>query len=258
MANLSDWHFYFTESDEDEAVIGFYRDAQEARSGRPWFHWLKIRMNHPGKHGLTDETADSDDLDIAMEEHFHKKLDAVFVGRITQGGTRTFYYYAPRQEGFKEECAQLLGSKYAFELGAVLDRDWMRYEEDLCPSELESWCMSAMEMSSVMEERGDLVEVPRRIDHWVNFQDGNTRNLFMDSVQLEKFMVEKAYYASEEDSGLEGLPYALQIYRDDAVEFEHFREVVRYLYKLTEHFMGHFSGFEAFAVMPDQVAGESR
>lgn len=256
MALITDWHFFFGEYEEGPAVIGFYRDIEGAMPGRPWLHWLRMEMISPAENGIFDESSESNALDLKMEEHFLKHFDAVLVGRIGHGGYRTFYYYAPAREGFDKQCDSLLGAKYEFKTGSELDPDWTIYKHDLCPSELESWCMSAMEMSNSMEEKLDQIAIPRRIDHWIYFQNGTMRDKFIERVQVGKFMVDETWfnddYESEEYPGIEGFPYGLQIYRDDAAEYPHLREIITDLYNLTQEHDGYYDGLEAFPVWPEK------
>jgi hypothetical protein len=259
MALFSDWRYYITYYAQGQAAIGLYMDDMlDAAKVRPWLHWLRIEMIEPAAHGMFDEAPgdDLDKLDLDMEEFLLSKVDAALVGRISHGGYRTFYFYSTEKDDFEPVAkAYLSKTKYEYELGQDYDPEWKIYQNDLYPTPLEMWWMSVGEMVASLEDAQDVLEIPRRIDHWIYFADGAKRQTFIAEIEADKFSIADAWYNDSNDPQegheYEDLPYGLQIYRNDPAELTHMRDVVATLFQLSEKYDGHYGGLEAFSSKTD-------
>jgi hypothetical protein len=258
MALFSDWHYYITDYAEGPAAIGLYMDVDGAVAEHPWLHWLTITMIQPSQNGMFDEAEgeDLDKLDLAMEDYLYAKAGAALVGRISSAGKRTFFFYSYSKEKFDQKVRAFLQDyKYQYEFGQEYDPKWNVYENDLYPSKLEYWWMSVGEMINNMENEGDTLEIARRIDHWIYFPDGGKRDKFIASVQGDRFAIDNTWFNDNSDPddnpGIEGFPYGLQIYRNDPAELPHLKQVITSLYQLAEDNQGYYDGLEAFTAKTD-------
>jgi len=101
--------------------------------------WLWIRLNDPRDDGLSrDEEFEAlcryeDDLAALMNE----RGVGCYVGRITTGGRREFYFYIHAEVDFREIVEPVLEKHqdYLFQSGEKLDSSWSHYFDLLYPGE---------------------------------------------------------------------------------------------------------------------------
>ena len=134
----SDWDSYLCRLGSDLASI--YLDlgiAVQAPMGtHPFVAMLSVTMLSPAENGMsTDEEFDAL---IALEDHLTERLHGdgtIYIGRITTGGRRIFYFYCGEVEAFALDAkAAMEGhANYSYEAGNRADPDWSTYFDFLYP-----------------------------------------------------------------------------------------------------------------------------
>jgi len=71
---------------------------------------------------------------------------------------------------------------YEFDSGWKEDPNWAKYVEVLYPSEENRQCMENRKVLDVLEQKGDKLERPRDVWHWIYFRTDTDREQFFESV----------------------------------------------------------------------------
>jgi regulator of RNase E activity RraB len=88
-----------------------------------------------------------------------------------------------------------------------------------------------------LQESGDKLETPRKVDHWLYFNSSEMLQQFKERIKEEGFNIEDESGQKDEDG-----KYSLHISRTDAVDFHSINEVTDLLVELAEQFEGEYDG----------------
>lgn len=247
------WDFYLAKVDDAPASI-FLNMAYGQLA--PLDHvgaalWCEVPMRDPEDHGMgSPQDADrlvamEDDLcERAAGEGFHP------VGRLRSAGVWTIFFYgADGTRSRFDEVVSAVTAAHAigeYETGTKPDAGWSLYREFLLP-DAERWrWMNDRRVVDALRDHGDLSDRPRRVDHWVYFASADDRDRFVEQAAAEGFSLESAHKNDES-----ALPFAAQMFKEDAVELEHIHAVVMSLVELAEAHDGDYDGWETFIVKPE-------
>lgn len=180
-----------------------------------------------------------------MEDRLTKSMaeafGAVFCGRITTCGRREFYFYAASSDGLQHIVERALSefSGYEFECGSKSDPIWAQYLEVLYPGEEDQQRMKNRKVLDVLEQKGDRLNAPRDIRHWIYFRTEDERAGFRSAVLPLEYRVE-----FEPLSEGAGLPFGLCISRFQSVKPTELNDAVIELFRLAEKYHGDYDGWE--------------
>ncbi|MBA3395207.1 MAG: DUF695 domain-containing protein [Deltaproteobacteria bacterium] len=199
---------------EHDAVVG-----ADTRYSVTW------QLRDPGPHGIG--TAEEAELANACEEAVieqAEELDLVYVGRLRTAGTwEVTFYGAAGQLDCLREVANTRDDRGG-EASAAPDPDWRYYRELLLPdAERRQW-MDDRRMAQVLQEQGDALRTPRRVDHHASFPTGQTRDAFVEAARREGFELEIASHDADRER-----PFGAHVFRVDPIELAHIHEVVMIL-----------------------------
>ena len=136
-----DWNFY--RCNVNDRLSSVYTNMSLVDiapiNSLPMLNWLWIRLRHPDDRGLsTDQEFDSlcayeDELIFALSE----SQDIKYVGRITGGGRREFYFYSSEGADFRSRIDGVLSNHpdYQFQVGSKADELWDQYLSLLYPGD---------------------------------------------------------------------------------------------------------------------------
>lgn len=94
-----------------------------------------------------------------------------------------------------------------------------------------------------LEESGDKLEVPRKVEHWLYFENTKMLKRFVKAIKKEGFSVEEESTEMDEDG-----KYMPSIYRIDTVDFESINEVTDLLVEVSEKYEGQYDGWETIVI----------
>ncbi len=197
------WEVYPCRMGDDEAFISYNHGVKDDIDALPASTFLKVRaqLRAPDNRGLPTR-AEFEALSSLEDglEAFVKASGGLLVGRVTVDGCRYFHAYVDAPEESVAAFVKSLGDTSGYELRYVCRPDPERagYWQDLFPSDAEWQLIQDMKVVHQLEENGDPLTQPRRVDHWAYFEDAATRDAFSEWVQANGYEVEKTSPPSEE------------------------------------------------------------
>ncbi len=242
-----DWDFYFARVNDAVASIfvdlGVYADVPIEK--RPWLLWVFVAMRAPKADGLSsnEEAPTLHEIGDALKAQIVAGCDAQFVGRITGSNRREFYFYA-REPG---ELAGAAGralqgfGDYQYETGSAFQPEWDQYVNLLYPSENNLQRMFNRRVLEVLASKGDVHEVPRPVDHWMEFPSVDARTACRDTLTAIEFALVDEYAADEPDAAL---PHSLVVSRVDSIDSHTINGITLELVRLAGEHGGRYDGWE--------------
>jgi len=239
------WDSYFCNVNDVLASIFLNLELRKIAPDRkkPNLLWVWIYMKSPREDGLSSK--DEFDTLSAIEDQLTKvmthRFDAVFCGRITTDGRREFYYYAPRSEQLEHAVDETLTEfkGYEFDCGSKQDTDWTQYLDVLYPSEENRQRMENRRVLDVLEQKGDTLDRPRDVWHWIYFRTDADREQFLAAVNPLEYRLQ-----SKTDSKDKECPKGICIVRFQSVKSHEIDDAVIELFRLAKTHRGDYDGWE--------------
>ncbi len=239
------WEFWMVSG--TDTVASFFSNlalaSQAPDKRRPWRMKFTLRMRRPRNDGLSssEEFDQLVQVEDSAAQAFEKALDAIYVGRVTEGGNRIFFYYAPAASVFEAQAQRMMKAfpEYEFETEAVLDPGWRFYFENLTPSDGIMQAIKNRHVLEVMEKRGDAGTVRRDVRHWAYFSLREHRSGYRRAI-------EDMGFTFVSDSTVDGeLRFGVSFEREDSLASQEFDDVTIQLMELANEFEGEYDGWES-------------
>ena len=166
---------------------------------------------------------------------------AVMVGRTTGNSRREFHSYAPTAPPLLEALRQAMAQfrDHQYDLTEDHDPGWSAYHA-LCPTPREQRETSDLEVVRQLEQHGDRTELPRKVDHFVDFPSQDGRAAFQRAVMAQGFAAEDASQDRNDDGTWR---FKLHVTRVDPVEISHIVHVTEWLVATATHYGGEYDGW---------------
>lgn len=173
-------------------------------------------------------------------------LDAQYTGRYTLNGRRDFYFYSNDTSGCRGYLTQVFNAfpSYRWSLLVKPDPELSNYLNVLYPSQRELERIRNRRMADVLQDKGDLLTAPRKVQHFIFFKTESTRKDFLRQVQDIGFEIDNA----GKEIGVQDLPYSLIISRVDKVDPNNMDKVSLLLWELALRYGAKYDGWETFVV----------
>jgi uncharacterized protein (TIGR01619 family) len=248
------WDTYFDLIDDKPASIVLDMEISQELDTEKYKHVYAARfhLKAPNDDGL-HVGAEADRLNL-IEEAFIEAAEHrqyMNVGRITTDGIRDIFFYSLHEE---EEALALIANRLYFSAGYEIDvfkleenRSWEFYFEFLYPDTYQFQHMGNHDVLETLELSGDNLEAPRRVEHFILFQDDKMMKRFAAAIQKEGFTIEEGSF--EEDG--EG-NYIVYISRVDFVTYNAIDELTDLLLEMAGRFQGEYDGWETVVVIEDR------
>jgi uncharacterized protein (TIGR01619 family) len=240
-----DWDFYFCRVNDVLASIALDLSLRKLVPdlSKPDLLWIWVYFKSPRPDGLSD-SSEFDAL-IKIEEKLTEtlegKFNAILSGRITTDGRREFYFYGLHSDAFdfavEDALALFLG--YEFDSGFQKDPEWKQYLEVLYPSDENLQRIKNRSVLDVLERKGDTLEAPRDIFHWIYFRTRSDREAFWTVIQLLSYRLE-----SKPEKAGGDFPFGLCIVKFQSVKQDDIDEAVIELFRCAKEFQGDYDGWE--------------
>jgi uncharacterized protein (TIGR01619 family) len=243
---LSDqWDFYFARV--DDAVASIFVDLgirdEAPVEARPWLVWVSLTMRAARPDGLSSNE-ESETLirhEDALDATLSATCGAQYVGRITGGGRRQFFYYAGDPAGLDDAAARVLGdSGYQFEAASTFQPDWEQYLEVLYPSDSNLQRMANRRLLDTLADNGDVHEAPRKVDHLFEFAEEAARNACRETLVAIEFSIDSESQSEDAD---DSLPFKLEVSRVDSVDMHTINGITIELDRLAREHGGSYDGW---------------
>jgi len=239
------WNFYFSRVNNVLASIavdlGLHELAPDV--SRPFLLWVWVYLKTPRPDGLSDsiEFDSLQAIEKKASESLGREFDAILCGRITTDGRREFYYYAARSEGFEAIAANVMTHfrGYKFSCGHQAEPDWNQYLTLLYPSDENRQCIENRSVLEALERKGDTLNAPRDVRHWIYFPNELDRDSFWAVIQPLEYRIQSRPHSPGDE-----LPFGLCIVRFQSVKQTDLDEAVIELFRYAKIFHGDYDGWE--------------
>jgi hypothetical protein len=175
-----------------------------------------------------------------------RRGEYINVGTFTYQCERLDYHYV-KDTGILRSTLAAMYQKYfpgyVPYINMREDRSWKAYLEFIYPNEETREYMQDQKVVMKLEEAGDKLEKPRRVDHWLYFATEKDRQCFLDGISSMKFTVEEM---AREKQGQ--LPYKLQLSRVDMVDISSISKITLELRRKAKVCNGDYDGWETQVV----------
>jgi hypothetical protein len=165
------------------------------------------------------------------------------VGRITGANERQFYFYATEPGELDAAAANAMKSfdNYKYQTGSMFQPDWDQYLSLLYPSDSNLQRMQNRRVLETLSERGDVHEVPRKVDHWLQFDSNEARTACRDTLTAIEFALEDEF---ESEDAAHPFPLSLVVSRVDSVDSRTINGITLELARLAGQHGGRYDGWE--------------
>jgi hypothetical protein len=239
------WDFYFCTVDDQPASV-FVNLALEGDAPLADLSYVgsaRIRMKNPRPDGLSsaDEAATLNHIENTLNAEARRRDATIaFVGRNTSGGNRDLFFYMSSPDWWVSLIAATAKlSAYEIEADVWEDRLWETYLEFLLPNVEQRETIQNRHVCEQLEQRGDPLDTPREIDHWIYFPEPDQRAQFQMKVAGEAFQTRSLI-----DEPSRSARYGLQIYRVDLPSYNTIDRITLPLFRLARELGGEYDGWE--------------
>ncbi len=244
------WDTYIASYDDGPGITTLRMDLIENAPLASYGHVLMTGVKYsttredgfPEEEGLPKLYEISD----ALTHHLDTQSDAVQVATFTHDGSRIEYFYLNNIEGVEDLLVEFYEARYPSEdyfISIKEDDEWEYYLDFLYPNEEIINYMSDRNVVMALENEGDILVAPRRIDHWFYFNKDQEREAFIQEVFDLGFFIDKKAEIDHVD-----YPFQLQIYRDDTAILEDLHDTTTELREMVEKHNGLYDGWETIVV----------
>jgi hypothetical protein len=167
-------------------------------------------------------------------------------GSFTYQCKRLDYVYVSDTVGVRKKLVFFYTSKYKlyrYHLAIKPDKDWNAYINFLYPNEETLEYMANARILYQLKSEGDKLDKPRLIEHWLYFEDSNSRDTFIKYAEAEKFKVEDKAYLDNVT-----LHYQLHISRVDSVDAGFINALTIRLKRKANELGGNYDGWETILI----------
>lgn len=244
-------------SDDDKPVfISFNSEIAAEINDLPFYQCLsfRIKLKNPTENGLPqgDEWSVIHTIHDNINQYMNNKQYEQ-VGWLTTHGARIYYYYGI----FDNEKINIFNSslrdKFSYDIQYSLKEDLRKetYWDFLYPDD-EGWqFVSNNRLLTSLQQKGDSLTLPRKIDHLIRFKDKKQRTEFsMWAVDNGFSLGEETECEDEDLDNDEDLPCKFEalIIHDDIPEKRYMNNVVLMLYRKAKECGGEYDGWGCCAV----------
>lgn len=244
------WDVYFGYMEDKPASVVLDMDVWQEIDTEAYNNGfaLKIKLKTPNPDGFAvDEEAEL--LNEIEDDFINNNLakDYLQVGRITSDGERDIIFYSQKNEKkdliiAAERIYKPAG--YDFEVFEIEeDETWEFYFDFLYPNPYQMQHMGNRDLVERLEEEGDPLVTPRKVEHWVYFEDKKDMKRFIKAVKKEGFAIEDESDEQDEDG-----KFVLSISRADSVDYDSINDVTDLLVETAEECEGEYDGWETFVI----------
>lgn len=243
------WELYMKNLEGYPASIQFNAgisiEIEELQYTHPIIGFIKAKLKEPNTKGLLSENEEPEILfmEDKLEAAMIKFRIGRYVGRIISDGYVTFLYYLQFSYNWPDFVEFALNEHSSYEVtnGHSEDREWNYYKKLLYPT-IEEWqIIQNHKACDSLKEQGDTLQVPRAIEHKVYFQSPEMKEMLVDALQNEGFIIKKDIV---NEDGVEGLSF----YRLDKPFYHDIDDITLNLIKIFTYYNAEYDGWETSVV----------
>jgi len=211
-------------------------------ASKSWLLWVWVYFQSPRADGLSEgkEAPTLYKIEDALTSCLSRACQAVLCGRITTEGRREFYIYGETKDGFRKAAREALArfTGYKFDVGEQEDQSWGQYLNVLYPSPEDLERIANVDLLDELVKKGDVLTVPREVQHWMSFRSEQSRALFREAAAGSGYGI-----VAEADSDGE-FRFGISVTRTQSIEQNLIDQTVIELLRLCHNFHGDYEGWE--------------
>ncbi|MGW8168704.1 MAG: DUF695 domain-containing protein [Sulfurovaceae bacterium] len=174
--------------------VGIVRD-EDAKAMHPSVGFIKVMLKNPKENGLLDdaEQAEISYLEDKIESSLIKFRIGKYVGRIISQGSVTFIFYLQFTYNWEDFLSYALEEFESYEIihGFQADNEWNYYHRLLYPTIYEWQIMHNHKVCDNLRANGDLLKVPRMIEHNFYVTKDSKSNLLKEELIKDGFTLQE-------------------------------------------------------------------
>ena len=240
------WDFYFTELDGSPASM--YLDLGLNKiaplSDKNYLLTVIITMNEPQDNGFSskEESEVLFGIEDRITDAITEPFGALFAGRETCDGARIFYFYAANSKEIKKAVKKVMNefSDYEYETYFEADSKWDQYFKHLYPTKYEMHTIMNRRVVENLRSKGDLLTVPREVDHYIYFKKEEMKNSFLAEAKKLDYKVT----SERTDENQKVYPLSVRLTKKLPVTYDDVLDYTSVLYDLAEQYDGNYDGWE--------------
>ncbi|MEH7400058.1 MULTISPECIES: DUF695 domain-containing protein [Bacillaceae] len=248
------WNAYFSFINDKPATVVLDMEVTEEVNieDYPTIVCIKLQLKNPDERGFPSkhELEVLEKVNKDIEKRINLKL-YLNVGRVTTDGFRELVYYTSEQDPkmLIEVAEQIIeANDYEFEMYGMDEEElWEYYFEFLYPNQYHLQHISNAELIEQLQRSGDKLKLPRKVEHFILFNDEIKIKEFISEIAKEGFNFEGKYSNNDEDLD-EEYEFTVRISRLDHVDLDSIDELTDYLIEASEHFGGNYDGWETLVI----------
>ena len=174
-------------------------------------------------------------------EAFSKEGHDWYVGRVTVGGRRVFYVYTSRDESSWRQFLEQLEVESGYDLRLTYGEDPERkgYHDDLYPTDDDWQVINDLQVIENLESHGDDGSEPRKIDHWICFDDEPSSKDFVIWAESDSFTEEPGQSHVTDDGR-----YCVRLFHHGTVKIDDISRHTLALRRKAAELGGDYDGWE--------------
>jgi hypothetical protein len=241
---LSDqWEFFPCTMGEDQAFISVDVGIKESVHQAPKSLCkvrLKYRHLHPSGLPTDKDFKPAKVVEDALEA-FALAAKDWYVGRVTVGGHRYFYFYTSQKEPAWVRAVEKLSASSGFVLSVdyAVDAEHAMYFRELYPTTDDWQVIKDMRVIDAAKTRGDSGTVERQIDHWTYFDNETSARPFIEWAEKNGFVHDAKYPSIGEDG-----KYCVRLHHRGTLELRELTHQTIQLNRKAEELGGDYDGWE--------------
>lgn len=239
-----EWEFFPCQRGKNRAFIfvdvGGKATVEDAPTRLAKVH-LKYRRPHANGLPTNEEFEAAIAIEKALEAFANEGSDR-YVGRVTEGGYRVFYFYTSREDGVWRRFVEDLARRTSYDLAAEFrdDPQYDGYWRELYPTDDDWEVIQDLKVIESLEKNGDDGTASRQIDHWIYFPAKGAVMPFIAWAQSNGFAHDAEYSHETDDS-----EYCVRLHHHGPARIESISHHTIALRRKAAELGGRYDGWEA-------------
>ena len=239
-----EWGFYFCWVDNRPGSIYLDLGLKEIApiKGKGNIFWVSIPMNDLREDGMSSQEESSKlwEIEDLLVKGMTDNHDVIFAGRLTNNGTRDFYFYFGEEILIDRTVSEVMIKfpNYEYNFGIKENDNWESYFNFLYPAPRDYQSIMNRRVLEQLEKNGDALTEARLVDHWIYFNSEIDRERFGVEVLMRNFQIKDESIGENVE-----YQYKLVISREDKVGWNEIDEYTIGLWELANEFNGDYGGW---------------
>lgn len=240
-----EWIVYSVKIDDFNSVVRLDLNAKSNYYNQyPVCLYLKLNVLHTNENGfpIPEELQRLQNIEGSISEKINK-LGIIPVVITSTEKKREIIIFTSKEDMNKLieivnniiAETEISGENYEFSVPGEDDWAWYNF---IYPDKLTIQIFQTEQLISYRKSMGDIVEIPRPVDHVAYFKSEKDRAEFLESVLKEGFKL------SNNLNSVSGV-FGVEFQRADKTSEEEMKKIVRQLYYLADHHQGEYDSWGA-------------